>query len=133
MKIEPTFPPNYEQINETLHIADYTAAVFTFRDTLHNPHDTQIRPDLLTHEEVHAKQQGGDPEGWWKRYLEDPQFRLEQEAEAYGVQYRFLKSMLDTKKTKLVLMHLASDLSGPGYGNMVDFYKAETLIRHSAK
>lgn len=134
MKIETTYPPHYEAIKAAFPaVAESHSVVFTHGDTLHNPHETDIRPDLMFHESVHARQQRNKPDEWWKRYMSDPEFRLAQEVEAYSEQYRFLRSMLPSKKLKIALTHLALDLAGAGYGSLVDYQKAESLIRHAEK
>lgn len=134
MTIEETFPPNFEAIKAAFPAIDgVESVVFTYGDTLHNPHQTEIRPDLLAHEEVHVTQQGADPAAWWERYLSDPAFRLEQEVAAYAAQYRFAKGILDNSRLKVLLDLLAGDLAGPGYGDLCDVHRAHSLIRHAAK
>ena len=67
------------------------AAIFTYGDTIHNPFNVALDAELIRHEETHMEQQEGHPDVakvWWDRYIQDPQFRLDQEAEAYGAQYK---------------------------------------------
>lgn len=135
MQIKRELPPNYEEIVKTLTPSD--RAVFTWGDTVFAPQlapGSELPPDLMVHEEVHEKQQGNDPEDWWRKYLDDPDFRLEQELQAYGVQYAWVNA-LDVKrdgKDKFLDM-IAGDLSSPMYGLHLTHAEAVSKIRNKAK
>jgi hypothetical protein len=142
------FPPNYDVILMAIpEVADNHAVIFTYDGAIYNPYGKEITQELQIHEAVHVKQQGSDPDGWWIRYLKDKQFRLEQEAEAYGEQYHFAKiavSMADEAaqkegkhlsagKNNLLkwgLESMALALSGPSYGNLISYGEAEARIRN---
>jgi hypothetical protein len=129
MNIKQGFPPNIKAIKKAFPFDANT--VFTYGDDLYiqDHEEKEVLPHLLVHEGVHTVQQGTDPDAWWDKYIADPQFRLEQEIEAYRAQYSFLKSHIITKGHKKVLFKLASDLSSPQYGNLVTHIEAENLIR----
>lgn len=133
MKLKKELPPNYEEIIKTLNPNEHT--VFTYGDTLYAPHitdDKQIEDHLWIHEETHEQQQK-NPVEWWNRYLADPDFRLEQELEAYGKQYAFVcKKNLNAKIKKLFLEHIAADLCSPIYGGLLTQGEAESKIRNKA-
>jgi len=62
---------------------------FTYDGVLYNPDNGPVNFALMTHEERHARQQlGMGAEAWWDKYLSDPNFRIEQEIEAYRAQYQ---------------------------------------------
>ena len=84
--------------------------------------------DLYEHEMTHIKQQGDDPEGWWKKYLEDPEFRFSQELSAYGNQWQYVKLNYSDNKMLLLLNHMARTLASPMYGSLVSEEKAKELI-----
>ncbi len=129
MIIKPGLPPNIEAIRKVVTPGPET--VFTYGDTLYiqDIKEERIQSHLLAHEEVHARQQK-DPETWWRQYLEDPKFRIEQEVEAYGEQYAWVVKNVPIKKIQAqFLFKLAADLSGPTYGNAVSFGEAESKIR----
>jgi hypothetical protein len=135
MKIVRELPPNYEEICKTLSPSDKT--VFAYGDTLYAPgikDDTEIQDHLMIHEETHQRQQGDDVEGWWIKYIADPEFRLSQELEAYGNQYAFVskKDMLAIHR-KNFLERIAADLASPMYGNILSLQEAESKIRNRAK
>lgn len=133
MKVVREYPPNIEDIKAHLEPGEHT--VFTYGDTLYAPHlgvDQEIPAHLFAHEEIHAEQQK-DPVAWWKQYVKDPQFRLEQELEAYGKQYQWAKTNLRSKYLKGFLFSIASDLAGPMYGNILTYQQAEQKIRTYGK
>lgn len=130
MRILNKYPPNYKQIVRTFDLSG-KKVVFTYGDTIYNPGKHHIPPDLMIHEEVHAKQQGDEPGKWWERYLIDPVFRVLQETEAYHAQYKFVDSMPVPKRVvKNFLTQLAMDLSGPMYGNLMSCAEAEIKIKN---
>lgn len=148
MRILETLPPNWQKIKGTFSRAKEEQAVFCYGDVLHNPFGAMITRDLEIHEAVHSKQQGKDPDKWWDRYISDQKFRLEQEIEAYGLQLYHLKTTKVKKKdetgkevelylpnrvTSWYLDMIAKTLSGPLYGNVIDYHKAHTRIRHFIK
>ena len=107
--------------------------VFCYGDTIYNPFNREITPDIEQHEMVHQKQQSGysSTDMWYNMYITDSKFRLEQEIEAYGEQFLFAKNhgirgtMLEWLKDKL-----ARELSGGAYGNIISYGEAVSKIRH---
>lgn len=127
-------PPNYLELKQffPLDLPDYVP-LFPWGDKVYNPSGKEIAPDIIFHEYIHSLQQGGDPEWWWKRYMNSPEFRLEQEVEAYAKQYLFVKTNLNAKAAKDCLFECADNLSSPLYQLDLTYSQAETLIRHRAK
>lgn len=103
---------------------------WTYGETLYNPGGIAIRPDIIAHEEQHMRQQAAiGKDEWWKRYLAEPRFRLEQEAEAYGVQYRFYCKTVGDRNAHARFLHMvAGQLSGPLYQIAVSQQQARTMI-----
>lgn len=134
MKIIEEYPPNIGTIERTFGpIVKQGGIVFTYGDTLYNPHRLNIEDHLLAHEQVHTLQQGDNPGSWWYRYLTEIPFRLEQEIEAYAVQYRFVKEHFNNKIVKWFIDRIATDLSSEIYGKMIAKWQAETRIRQISK
>lgn len=131
MKVLDTYPPNYQNIRITLGDVSSVKPIFCYGKTIHNPFAREVTDDIILHEFIHSKQQGDNPENWWNMYLSNKEFRLDQEAEAYGAQYKFAKergvrgSMLSWLKEKL-----AFELSGSAYGNLCSFGEAQSRIRN---
>lgn len=127
MKIIYDFPPNYDEVANTFPVRSDT--VFTYGDTLYSPRKQILPLDLIIHEEVHVRQQT-DPVVWWRKYIDDREFRLSQEIEAYRSQYRFYcKNVLDRNKRAVFLHRIASDLSSSMYGRIISYADASKQIR----
>lgn len=106
--------------------------VFTFGAKIYNPGSIEISDDLFAHECTHAEQQGYTEDGaraWWSRYMLDPYFRIEQEAEAYGEQYSILCYFHKDRNARARLLHaLSTILSSPTYGSVIDHATAKKMI-----
>ena len=114
-------------------LGNVQGAVFCHGKTLYNPYNRDITPDVEIHENVHSLQQKDKPELWWKYYLNSPAFRLDQEIEAYGTQYFFIKQHMHGKLLEWGKEKMAQALSGEKYGNLISFQEAESKIRNFAK
>lgn len=133
MKIVDAFPPNFELIKTALPHADETHT-YCYGDTIYVPDGHKLTSDIIFHESFHTTQQGSDPNGWWARFLSDKQFRLDQEAQAYGAQYQWIRQHTQGAKfQKWALESMAMALSGDAYGNLIEYGKAESLIRNYGK
>ena len=130
MKIVIELPPNIEAIYEAFPFVKNRVKeiVFTYGNILYNPGGNSIMKHLMVHEETHQRQQGKKVEEWWNQYLTDKSFRLNQEAEAYNTQYKFIKALHTRQVNRAELRRLAKDLSGPTYGNLCSFETAKELI-----
>lgn len=121
MQIVYEYPPNYKAIAKTFNIEGRTNIVFAYGDKLYVPGGKSVNVDkhLLIHEETHQWQQKDiGVEEWWDKYLKDPNFRFIQEVEAYRNQYRSM-GVLSLKNRIGYLDHIATDLSGEMYGNLL--------------
>ena len=132
MKIIMDYPPNIEKIKAAFNI-EGLKVVFTYGDTIYNPHTDAVSDHLMVHESTHARQQGDDPDAWWDKYIADPEFRKEQELEAYANQYLFMKKACTNRVLKDFLYQIANDLSGQIYGNLMSLTEAESAIRRKAR
>lgn len=126
MKVVTDYPPNYELLKATFKLQPNV--VFTYGDTLYNPGGGVLEEHLMVHEETHAKQQS-NADSWWKRYIEDKEFRLSQELEAYRAQYQYLLEHNDRAYRRRVLRQISKDLSGGIYGNLLSQAEAKALIK----
>lgn len=130
-------PPVWETVLQNFRI-NVDTTLFTFGDVIHNPAGIQIPDDYVHHEELHAEQQGHNPEGagrWWARYFQDPYFRIDQEARAFAHQYDWWckngpKKVRNSREHRMhKLRSLALSLASPTYGNVVGLDGAMRLIR----
>ena len=128
------FPPNIKEIEKVFGPDKKKTLIYCYGEDIYNPHKIELEQHILVHEEVHVKQQrqyGRDY--WWMRYLEDPQFRLEQELEAYAVQYAFVKTIVPVKISDLFLDDISAVLASEVYGNILNIHQAKTRIRFLLK
>ena len=125
--------------------------VWTYGDTIFNPGGGPVSDHVFAHESQHGAQQanrelmlqyiepteriddeklaGKMRDAWWREFLANPRFRLEQEAEAYGAQYRFYcERVKDRNRRALFLVQLARMLSGPLYQVAVSAQQARKMI-----
>ncbi|MCK6462867.1 MAG: hypothetical protein L6Q29_03575 [Candidatus Pacebacteria bacterium] len=135
MKEIKNYPPNYSELQRffPLNLPDYVP-LFPYGDILYNPSGGEIAPDVLFHEEIHSNQQKkfSTPEQWWAKYIYDRYFRLEQELEAYYLQWQFVKKSLGSKAAKECLEELSDNLSSPLYQLNLTRSQAKTKIRKYA-
>lgn len=134
MKILIEKPPIYNNLSAVFPL--HRGIIFAYGDTIYNPDDVRLSDDLIVHESVHIKQQGGTIEGaelWWSKYMRDENFRLEQEIEAYAHQYNFIcRKMQDKRNRFKLLKRMAEILSGPSYGSCVSLSGALLKIKEKA-
>jgi hypothetical protein len=131
MEIIHDFPPNFDEIEKVFGSIPITV-VFTYGSKIYAPGHGDISENLMVHEQIHEAQQAeaGGPESWWKRYLEDPIFRLDQEVEAYHAQYRhYARIERDRNKRIRFLSQISIDLSSTIYGGIVGYRQAMQMIK----
>ena len=131
MKISTENPPkNIRGLCEFHFDLKGVKPVFTYGDTIYNPHGGFVDAGLEAHELVHAIRQGEDPEAWWVQYFKDPKFRFDEELKAYRVQYGYMHNFIkDRNELARFLMRIAGDLSGTMYGSMCSQSEAMKLIK----
>ena len=125
MEIKKEYPPNIEEIKKHFNLR--SDVIFTYGDTLYTPSGGYINKPLMLHEETHSRQQAEmGVDKWWKKYIEDVDFRLEQELEAYKNQINAFNKNNKKNRVKCVMFlnDIARDLSGGLYGNIISFEEA---------
>lgn len=155
MRIINEKPPVYDAIVEN-GMRPTETTIFAYGDAIYNPGGIEIPPYLIEHEETHCAQQSDkenmlkyiDPseriddeklkqkmaDAWWGRYLTDPYFRIEQEAEAYARQYDFMCGMIrDGNARTRLLFDLGRILASGIYGSVVKADHARQMIKSRAK
>ncbi len=135
MQIINADPPLLEELDAAFNIKG-KAVYFTFGDKIYNPKGKDISPALMAHEQVHCDRQGDDVDGWWRKYIDDPKFRLEEELAAHRVEYQFIAADPASKKpvpgfrskADYYLIQIAGRLSSPLYGNLITLAEARKAI-----
>lgn len=136
MYLSNTKPPIWEEAQKAFNFEDDKPIFFSFGNIIYNPNNAHLSADLLRHEETHMEQQMHSPEVamiWWRRYIADPVFRMEQEGEAFGAQYAFIcQSVKDPNYRYKNLVALAQAMSAPLYGGVISVNEAIIKIREYA-
>jgi hypothetical protein len=127
MQIKHGFPPNYHDILAVFPRAKSHTVIFTYGDTIYTPYNIELPQPILAHEVVHSLQQDKSPDQWWKQYLTDKQFRLEQELEAHRAEY-VAYSKYGRKIRQAQLNIIAAKLASSLYNNMIRKDLAKQLI-----
>ena len=131
MMIVVNRPPNFDVIKTAFPIIEgKKGIVYTYGKVIYNPDNGVIDHPLMLHEATHSLQQDEmGPEAWWEQYLNDPEFRLNQELDAYRNQYRRLCELeKDRNRRASYLFRIASDLSSAQYGSIISLKEARRLI-----
>ena len=115
--------PNFNKLKELFGI-DEKYAIISYGDTIYCPEEGMSK-DLLQHELTHCERQNFNKQSadrWWQKYLEDKDFRLQEELIAYANQYKFCEKIYkDRNKRAKIMWELAKELSSSTYGNIIDF------------
>jgi len=129
-------PPIWDEVHKHFDIDD-NDTFYTYGDKIYNPAGRYVPDHIIEHESVHARQQKeiGGPDIWWKKYIEDDAFRMDQELEAYGRQYWFYcYHEGDRNKRAKFLWAIASHLSGPTYKLTINHADARVgIIAHAER
>lgn len=121
-------PPNYDLIAAVLPVPE--GAIFAYDNVIYVPSGGELTDALIAHEEVHFRQQGDDPDGWWDRYLTDASFRMYQELEAHRAEWRhMIRGLKDRELRHRYLMFVARKLVDPMYDGGWKLNQAMRMIR----
>lgn len=116
------YPPNIMIIQEVLPVIEDLSIIYAYGDKIYTPGGQVLTDDLIHHEMVHMSQQKElGPERWWRHYLDNPQFRLDQELEAYIAQWQFIKEdpTLNRERRRALKKFLIESICDPMYGGML--------------
>lgn len=131
--ISTDVPPVYEEaLKKFGKAANFdNGIVYTYGNVVHVKKGV-LRDDVEAHETIHVVQQmnyPGGPSEWWKRYMSDSEFCLEQELEAYRAQYKFVEKKYPKRQHWEMLRFYAKCLTSL-YDLKVDLLQAINLIKN---
>lgn len=128
MKQVPNFKPQSEfPLLETFrkHFPITYNTIFAYDDTIYT--NNELPNHIIVHEVTHLKQQERQGlERWVTGYISIPQYRLEQELEAYRAE---LASIANREIRFKVMADSAKKLSSPLYGDLLTFNEALMKLR----
>lgn len=132
MRIVVDHPPIWDEAAERFGLRPDAQVIFSWGDLIYNPNSIVVTPSLLAHEEVHGARQGTDVVGWWRRYLDEAEFRLAEEVPAHQVEYRVAMEHARNRHERRSLRRaIAARLASPLYGHLVTRAMANRLITQS--
>lgn len=127
MNIVIGYPPIYDEIAAAFDLRG-VKPIFAWGNTIYNPHGVPIPPELIAHENVHMQRQAGDPLSWWKKYITDPQFRLNEELMAHAAEYRYIVENSSRNQRRIALKVTAQRLAARLYGSLISVKDAKVAI-----
>ncbi len=131
-KVIYEYPPLFEEINKAFNIWN-KGYIYSWGYKIYNPTRIHIGPELYAHEAVHGQRQGGNNEtsiiAWWMKYINDPEFRLDEEIPAHKAEYKkLLEEAHGNRARKFALNYTAKRLAGPIYGKLISVNIAKKII-----
>lgn len=128
-KLSTEKPPNIIALSQKFGVKWESGLIVAYGDTIHCAQQP-ISENKIAHELVHLRQQSKiGLEEWWDRYYKYPEFRLEQEIEAYRAERDILKTMNRSERRRITSKN-AKDLSSAMYGNLISYETALNLLKN---
>jgi hypothetical protein len=93
-------PPIYARILDAFPLAKKRGVIFSWGENIYNPSGVDIPDHLIIHERLHSRRQNGDPRGWWDKYLEDSEFRLNEEILAHIAELSYVKDHAPSRELR---------------------------------
>jgi hypothetical protein len=126
------YPPLFPQIDAKFNVHD-KPILYAWGDKIYNPLGVPISSSLHAHEAVHGQRQGNDIEAWWFDYLNDVEFRLNEELIAHQAEYKELnRNNKDRNLKAKYLWFVAQKLSSPLYGKLINHMDAMKELRNAS-
>lgn len=133
MKIVPGYPPNIDEIDAAFHVKG-KPIIYAYGAVIYSACGATVGPEKIVHESVHGVRQGSDVEGWWRRYIADPAFRLAEEIPAHVAEYLAMREAGPNRAgRRRALKIIASNLSAPLYGRLISQDAAKRVILAGAE
>ncbi len=128
MRIVIARPPMFDEIDAAFGIAD-EQVIFAWGEIIYNPSAIVIPQFLMVHERVHGRRQGHSITDWWRKYIEDTEFRLDEEIPAHIAECRERIGGHSNRNIRRArISQTALRLASPIYGRMITVAKARKII-----
>jgi hypothetical protein len=123
-------PPNFKDIVAVFPMARGQGVIFAYAPDIYTLNDRPLTYELVAHERVHIERQKEiGVTFWWKKYLEDPEFRFNEELLAHRAEYQSLITTLAVQsKRDKALRHVARKLASGLYNHMITPKQAKVLL-----
>ncbi len=123
-------PPNFEEILKVFPAAAAPNVMFAYGDVIYVPSGNSVPQELYDHERVHgSRQTTTGVERWWQLYLEDSEFRRDEELVAHIAEYKsFCARNRDRNARAAYLSTIALRFASPLYRLGVGHREAARMI-----
>ncbi len=129
MEIVIDYPPIYNELEIAFPRID-RGVIFAWGSKIYNPSNVSIPQHLIAHERAHARRQGGDIDGWWRRYIDEKEFRLIEEVIGHMVEMKYLLGPNPNRTMKRqILRSTAKRLASPLYRYGISRAQAHVLLK----
>lgn len=136
MKLLYEKPPLYGEIAAAFPAIIGRQVFFAWGKVIYAPHrPKELPPNIEVHEMAHGvRQLAVGIEDWWRKYIADAQFRLDEELIAHAAEYDKLCQMEPSRRERRGnLAILASKLANPIYGGMIGKAEAKARLRDAVE
>ncbi len=124
------YPPIYDEIKIVFPKVGFGGIIYAWGNKIYNPSNVSIPPHLIEHERVHGRRQGNDIEGWWRRYLDEKEFRLVEEILAHATEMVCLFGPNPNRQMRRqIIKSTAKRLSNPLYRYGISRVQAQVLLK----
>lgn len=130
MRVVCDHPPIFDEINAAFDLRG-KKVIFAWGATIFNPNGAVVSPDLVAHEKIHCMRQGNDIEGWWRRYIDEARFRLDEEIPAHCAEYQHLYENGNRQQRRQALKIVSKKLAAPLYGRLIKPNEARKILSRS--
>lgn len=132
MRLVHDVPPMFDEIDAAFHVKG-KPVIFAWGDKIYAPmQQGELPKALVLHEEVHGARQTayvGGVEAWWRRYIAEPQFRLDEEIPAHRAELAHLLTKAKGPAMRAhALSRTAARLAAPLYGNLISIAEAKKVL-----
>lgn len=135
MQIIRAHPPNFEEIASVFDVRG-KPVLFAWGGAIYAPVSCNVPPHIIAHESVHGHRQLQFPQiaGWWRRYLHDEEFRLEEEKLGHIAEYQHLVDHSSGRtERRRHLSHVAGRLSSALYRYKITKDEARRVLENGYK
>lgn len=131
MKLSSQIPDIYPRLHDKFGVEWDRGLIIAHKGVIHSK-GMFLPEQKYVHEEVHIQQQekmGVDK--WWDKYIDDPEFRKLQEAEAYREEMKYVEKNIKDRNLKYRIKHdIAVTFASEIYGGIITYSEALKLIQN---
>ena len=129
MEIVIDFPPIYDELKVAFPRIGRDV-IFAWNSKIYNPYNVSIPRCLIAHEAAHGRRQGNDVQGWWRRYIDEKEFRLVEETFGHFAEMGSLLGLNPNRQMKRRLLRsTAKRLASPLYRYDISQKQAYVLLK----